>query len=37
MKVITLNNVGFPGSSVSKESAHSAGDTGEMSLIPGSG
>ena len=37
MKVITLNNVGFPGSSVSKESAHSAGDTGDMSLIPGSG
>ena len=33
--MITLNNVGFPGSSVSKESTYSAGDTGDMGLIPG--
>ena len=29
--------MGFPGSSVVKESACSAGDTGDLGLIPGSG
>ena len=29
--------MGFPGSSVGKESTCKAGDTGDMGLIPGSG
>ena len=31
------NGLGFPGGSVGKESACSAGDTGDMGSIPGSG